>query len=223
MFEQEIEMEKKQSSVIPLLLIACLIIAIVGVAGYYVMENRKTMSSQEATALATDILKGQAPPTVSFHTGMVRESMSENPRDARYRLLEKVGIIKLGKMKDYKWPIELTAAGEKMFAEIPGVKKTKEDDGNILYVVPLAERKLVSVGNIAKTGTGRALMECTWQWQPNTLGESFDAAGDLLKGFNTWDRATLIEKYGANFYHQSPTKVVIAAARGDKGWQPVYE
>jgi hypothetical protein len=223
MFEQEIEMEKKSSGVVPLLLIACLIVAMVGLAGYYVMENRKTMSSQEATALATDILKGQTPPTVSFHTGTVLEAMSENPRDARYRLLDKAGIIKLGKVKGYKWPIELTPKGEEMLSKIPEVKKTKESDGNVKYVVPLAERTLVGVTNIKKVGTGRAFMEFTWKWQPNELGEMFDASGALLKGFNTWDRSVLIDKHGANFYHADPTKVVISAGRGDKGWQPVFE
>ena len=223
MFEQEIEMEKRQSAVVPLLLIACLIIAIVGVAGFYVMENRKTMSGQEAATLATDILKGQIAPTVSFHTGMVLEAMSENPRDARYRLLDKAGIIKLGKMKGYKWPVELTPKGEQMLGQIPGVKKTKENDGNILYVVPLAERTLVGVTNIKKVGTGRALVEFSWKWQPNQMGEMFDASGTLLKGFDTWDRSVLIDKHGANFYHQAPTKVVISAGRSDKGWQPVYE
>ncbi len=223
MFEQELEMEKKHSGVVPLLLIACLIVAIVGLAGYYVMENRKTMSSQEATVLATDILKGQNPPTVTFHTGTVTEGSNENPRDARYRLLEKAGIIKLGKVKGYKWPVELTPRGEEMLSKIPNVKKKTEGDGNIQYVVPLAERTLVAVTNIKKVGAGRALMEFTWKWSPNELGDAFDASGTLLKEFNTWDRSVLIDKHGANFYHADPTKVVISAGRGDKGWQPVYE
>ncbi len=223
MFEQELEMEKKHSGVVPLLLIACLIVAIVGLAGYYVVENRKTMSSQEGSALATDILKGQTAPTVSFHTGMVVEGTSENPRDARYRLLEKVGIIKIGKVKSLKWPVELTPKGEEMLSKISNVKKKTEDDGNIQYIVPLAERTLVGVTNIKKVGAGRALMEFTWKWSPNELGDMFDASGAFLKEFNTWDRSVLIEKHGANFYHGDPTKVVISAGRGDKGWQPVFE
>ena len=89
--------------------------------------------------------------------------------------------------------------------------------------MPLAERTLVGVGNIKKVGTGRVLMEFSWKWQANELGDMFDASGALLKGFNTWDRSVLIDKHGANFYHADPTKVVISAGRGDKGWQPVYE
>src|SRR5215469_14062832 len=45
MFEQELEMEKRQSSVVPLLLIVTLILVIVGVAGYYVLEGRQVLSS----------------------------------------------------------------------------------------------------------------------------------------------------------------------------------
>jgi hypothetical protein len=41
MFEQELEMEQRQSSVVPLLLIIAMIMAFVGVAGYYVVQNRK--------------------------------------------------------------------------------------------------------------------------------------------------------------------------------------
>ena len=48
MFEQEIEMEKKQSSVVPLLMIIGLIVSIVGVAFYYLLENRKVLTVQEA-------------------------------------------------------------------------------------------------------------------------------------------------------------------------------
>ena len=43
MFEQEIEMEKRESSVIPLLMIVGLIVSIVGIAVYYLLENRKVL------------------------------------------------------------------------------------------------------------------------------------------------------------------------------------
>jgi hypothetical protein len=47
----------------------------------------------------------------------------------------------------------------------------------------------------------------------------FDVSGTLVKSFNTWDRATLIQKYGANFYRGEPTRAVIALVKTDKGWQ----
>jgi hypothetical protein len=41
-----------------------------------------------------------------------------------------------------------------------------------------------------------------------------------VKSFNTWDRGTLIDKYGAKFYHAAPVHAVIAVTRNDKGvWQ----
>ncbi len=223
MFEQEIELEKHQSSVVPLLLIAALIVGIVGIAGYFVLENRKVLSMQEATGLATDLLAKQNAPTVRFHTGLVKEGYDETTRDPRYRLLEKAGVLKIGKTKGEITPVTLTPKGEEMLKQIAGVDKSKGKNDTDAYMVPLAERKLVAVSNITKIGTGRCLMEYSWQWQPNQLGEFFDVTGATVKSFSTWDRATLIEKHGANFYHQDPTKVAIFTVRGDKGWTAVTE
>jgi hypothetical protein len=51
MFEQEVEMEQRQSSVVPLLLIIAMIVAFVGVAGYYVAQNRKVLpAGKQATS-----------------------------------------------------------------------------------------------------------------------------------------------------------------------------
>lgn len=69
------------------------------------------------------------------------------------------------------------------------------------------------------TGMGRATAEFTWGWDPNEVGEMLDASGSLVKSFNTWDRGTLIDKYGVKFYHDAPTKAVIAFVRGDGEWK----
>jgi hypothetical protein len=45
-----------------------------------------------------------------------------------------------------------------------------------------------------------------------------------VKGFNTWDRATLIQRYGANFYHGDPTSVTLVVVKDEKqGWQVAIE
>jgi len=222
MFEQEIEMEKHQSAVGPLLLIAGLIVAVVGVAGYFLIQNHKVITTQEATDLAVAVLKAQGPATVHFHAGMVIASVDEKPHDPHYRLLEKAGLIKLGKDTG-RWgtttPVAITAKGQELLKQIQGVSQSKEKDGTAAYVVPIAERKLVAISKINKIGTGRATVEITWKWGPNQLGELFDASGPMVKSFNTWDRATLIQKYGAKFYHAEPTTVTLAVVRNGKGWQ----
>lgn len=223
MFEQEVELERRQSSVVPLLLIAGLIIGIVGIAGYFVHENSKVLSAQEATALATNLLKQQRVPEVRFHIGMFKEGYTETTTDPRYRILAKIGVIKIGKTKGDVTPITLTPKGEEMLKQISGVDKFKDKNDTDSYVVPLAERTLVGVSNITKVRVGRCLMEYSWQWQPNVLGEYFDVDGATVKSFTSWDRATLIDKHGANFYHQAPTRVAILTARDDKGWSPVTE
>lgn len=224
MFEQEIELEKQESSVVPLLLIVAMILTIVGVAGYYVWQNKQVLSNADASNVVVASLRNQGPATVHFHAGMVKASVEERTEGPHYRLLDKAGLIKLGKVNGRTTPIVVTTQGEKLLAEIPGVIKTKEKDGTDAYVVPLAERKLISVSKITMLSPERATIEYSWKWDPNKLGNLFDASGSLVKSFNTWDRATLIEKYGANFYHGDPTKVVLALVKTDKGgWQVAIE
>jgi len=66
MFEQEVEMEKRQSS---LLLVVALVVATVGAAVYFLIQSRQVLTTQEATNLAIEVLKAQGPATDKFHTG----------------------------------------------------------------------------------------------------------------------------------------------------------
>jgi hypothetical protein len=224
MFEQEVELEKRESSVIPLLLIVSMIVAIVGVAAYYVWQNKQVISTADAGNAITQVLRAQGPATVRFHVGMVKPSVAEKPEDPHYRLLEKAGIVKLGKANNRVFPVALTNDGQKLLAEIPDVSKVKEKDGTDLYLVPLAERRLVEISKITMNSPTRATLIYSWKWEPNKLGNLFEASGSLVKSFNTWDRATLIDKYGANFYHVEPTKVQIVLTKPDRGpWQPFVE
>ncbi|HVO81800.1 MAG TPA: hypothetical protein VMT28_13780 [Terriglobales bacterium] len=227
MFEQELEMEKRESSVVPLLLIVTLILAVVAVAGYFVLQARKVITNTEASAIATSVLKAQGPATIRFHTGMVKSSVDDKPHDPNYRLLEKAGLIRLGKDTGAYGtitPVALTLEGQTLLDEIPGVTKSKEKDGTDIYLVPIAERKLVAVSNVKMINPERAVIDYSWKWEPNKLGNLFDASGSMVKSFNTWDRATLIQKYGANFYHGDPTSVSLIVAKDEKlGWQPAIE
>jgi hypothetical protein len=219
MFEQEIEMEKRESSVIPLLMIVTLIVCVVGVAGYYVWQNKQVLGSAEAGNVISASLQSQGPAVIRFHTGLVKAAVNEKPEDPHYRLLEKAGLLKLGKGNGRVFPIMLTVQGQKLLAEIADVKKTKEADKSELYVVPLAERRLTNIAKVTMVNPERATVEYEWKWEPNKLGNLFDASGSLVKGFNTWDRSTLIDKYGAAFYHGDPTKVVVALSKTNGKWQ----
>jgi hypothetical protein len=224
MFEQEIEMEKRESSVVPLLLIVVMILAIVGLAGYYVWQNKQVMSTADAGSVVSASLKAQGPAVVRFHTGMVKASVNEKPEDPHYRLLEKAGLLKRGKVIRQAYPIVLTSQGEKLLAEIPDVAKTKEKDNTDLYVVPLAERRLAEISKITMLSPERARVEFSWRWEPNKLGNLFEASGSLVKSFNTWERSTLIDKYGANFYHGEPTKVALVLVKTPSNrWQVAIE
>jgi hypothetical protein len=224
MFEQEVELEKRESSVVPLLLIVAMIVLIVGAAGYFVWQNKQVLSAADAGSAITNVLRGQGPAAVKFHVGMLKPSVNDKPEDPHYRLLEKAGIVKLGKSKDRVFPVALTTDGEQLLSQIPGVTKSKEKDGTDVYVVPLAERRLVEISKVTMNSPTRATVLYSWRWEPNKLGNLFDASGSLVKSFNTWDRATLIDKYGAAFYHADPTKVQIVLSKPDRGaWQPFVE
>jgi len=223
MFEQELEMEKKTSSIIPLLLMVALIVAIAGVAIHFVMESRKALTTALATPVLQASLESLGPVTLHFATGTLSYETSQNASDPHYRLLEKEGYLKIGKTVKDKTPVELTSQGEAWLKEIPGVKKSKNQDNNDEYAVPLADRKLVTVDKITMTGPGRAAVEYSWDWVPTKAGDLFDASGPAVKAFNTWDRSKLIDKFGAAFYHAGPTKVTVLIVSTDKGWQPSKE
>ena len=222
MFEQELELEKK-SSIVPLLLIVALIIAVVGVALYFVAESKKVLTTAEASPVVLASLDSQAAPTLRFETGVVKASVGVKPHDPHYRLLEKQGFLKIGKDRDWKTPVSLTPKGEAFLGEITGVKQAKNKDGNTEYIVPLAQRKLLEIGTITMLTPSKATVEYTWKWETTKAGDLFDAAGPEVKAFNTWDRSALIDKYGANFYHAAPTKVAVAMIKTDKGWQIATE
>jgi hypothetical protein len=223
MFEQEIEMEKHQSSVVPLLLIVAMIVCIVGVSGYYLWQNKQVLATSEAGNVISASLQAQGAATIRFHTGLVKASVNEQPEGPHYRLLAKAGLLNVGKGNGRTFPITLTVQGQNLISEINDVQKAKEKDNTESYVVPLAERRLAQVSKVTMNGPERATVEFSWKWDPNKFGNLLDASGSLVKSFNTWDRATLIDKYGANFYHAEPTKMALVLVKTPKGWQVATE
>jgi hypothetical protein len=220
MFEAEVEMEQR-SSFLPVLLLVCLVAAILGMVTYVVFQVRaKTpLSAQEASGIVTAALQGPGPAVIHFRSGRVVSSVAEKPGDPHYRLLEKAGIVRLAKAAGGAEIISLTPGGERLITALPGSKKWKESDGTFSYQVPLAQRQLVSIADIKMIGVNNATVAYVWKWVPNQMGDLFDAGGPLVKGFNLWDRQTLINKYEADFYHASPMKSTIALARTDSGWR----
>lgn len=222
MFEQEIEMEQKSSSVVPLLLILSLVAVIVGTVGYWFVQSRKVLTQPEATTVVTSILKAQGPAMLRFHTGTVKSSMNEKPRDPHYKLLERAGMVKFaavkGKAETYN--IALTPKGETELTGFPEFQKANEKDGTLALAVPLARRKLVEVTKVTMNGPSMARVEYTWKWEPTPVGDLFDANSNLVKAFNIWDTQTLIEKYGANFYRGDAKRVAVNLVKTEKGsWQ----
>ncbi len=218
MFEAEVEMERR-SSVLPLLLMLCLLAAIMGLATYVLFQFRgKTpLRAQDASGIVAGALQGSGPVIIHFRTGLVKPD--EKPGDPNYRLLEKAGIIKLGKAAKGSVMVSITPEGERLMSGVPGFKKSKEEDGTFSYQAPLAQRQLVSIAGVNMTGVNNATVEYTWKWVPNQLGDVFDASGPLVKSFNLWERQTLINKYQVAFYNGEPTKSTLALVRNGREWK----
>lgn len=222
MFEEELKLQKESSYFIPLALVLVLIAVIVGAIGYWVVPS-KSLSQEQAAGLVSAFLKGEGPATVHFHVGVLQPSVDEKIRDPHYRLLEKAGILKLGKAKGADISVAFAPEGERKLAAISGVVKTRNSDGTDAYTVPLAERQLAAVSKVTMSGRDVAYVQFTWKWAPNELGNAFDASGPLVKSFNTWDRSTLIQKYDVAFYHVEPAQAALTFVRGDKGWKLAAE
>jgi hypothetical protein len=222
MFEEELKLQKESSFVIPLIPIVVLIALIVVGIGWWVVP-RRGLSQQEAAGLVSAYLQAQGPATVHFHVGTLVPSVDEKIRDPHYRLLEKAGILKLGSAKDDAVKVSFAPDGERRLGAIPGLVKTNNSDGSMGYTVPLAERRLVGIPKVTMSGRDLAYVQFTWQWAPNELGDAFDIAGPQVQSFTTWDRTTLIQKYGAAFYHAQPAQETLAFVRADKGWKLASE
>src|SRR5579864_289803 len=185
LFAAEIEMEGKSSNFFPIVLIAGLVIVVGGAIYYFVKGARDVLTVPLATTSLNQVLKAQGPSTIRFSTGTVVSSVDEKPQDPHYKLLSKAGIIvtKPKAKGSMSLIVTLTSAGESVLSEIDGVQKGKNADGNT-YLVPLAQRKLVSVDKVTMLKPHLAQVAYTWQWDPNRLGREFDASGALVKSFS---------------------------------------
>lgn len=226
LFAAEIEMERKSSNFVPMLFILGLLIVVGGTVYYFVKSAKDKLTVPVATSSISQILKAQGPATIRFSTGTVVPSMNEKPQDPHYKLLAKAGVIVTRpKAKgSMSLIVDITSAGETLLGNITGVQKGTNPDGTTSYVVPLAERKLLTVDSVTTIKPHLAQVAYTWQWEPNRLGREFDASGGLVKSFASWDRLTLIKSYGVDFYSAAPTKANIVLMETAAGvWKPYTE
>jgi hypothetical protein len=225
MFEQELELEKKESTIIPLILILALAGVIVGSVVYWVLQMRKSLTPEQATAVVTDIFQKQGPVTLIFRTGSVEPSINEKPRDPHYKLMEKAGLLKTAELKGKdRVNVTLTPDGEKVISSIPELRKREDKDGTTVFFVPLAQRKVVAINKVTMSGPNLARVEYTWQWVPTSMGDVFDTNSKFVKTFNIWETQTLISKYDVNYYHNEPTKAAVNLVRGDNDkWRVAQE
>jgi hypothetical protein len=224
LFAAEIEMESKTSSFLPMLLIFGLLLVVGGTVYYLVKGARDVLTTPVATATVEQILASQGPATIRFSAGIIVASINEKPFDPHYKLLSKAGVVITKAKGANSLIVNLTAPGEKLLGDINGVQKDKKADGTTAYLVPLAVRNLVSVDKVTMLKPHLAQVEYTWRWEPNRLGQEFNASGALVQSFTTWDRATLIKSYGVDFYDAAPARASIILVEGKNGtWKPYTE
>ena len=156
--------------------------------------------------------------TVTFRTGKVSNTSANDPQ---YKLLAKAGILKIGKGRGFASQVDLTPAGKALLASLPNVKSVPDSaKETIVYEIPLASRKLVSVGKVTKLNHNKCQVQYTWAWQANRAGELFDIAGKFVQDLPAYDRGMLIDQHGANYYHGAPSAAAIVLNKEDNGWEP---
>jgi predicted transcriptional regulator len=223
MFEQEIEMETKEgSSFGPILIIFLLVGLFIGGIGIVIFQSKQTVKPEEATAVIKAKINAAAPVTVSFHTGNISYNAADKPSDPQYKLLANAGILKIGKGKGWAAQVDLTPAGKEFLASIPESKEVPDKSGTTVHIVPLATRKLVSVGAITKVSPQKFSVQYTWAWQTTKAGDLFEISGKPVQDLPLYDRSVLIDQHGANYYHGAPSQSAITLSKGDHGWEPVY-
>ena len=116
MFESEVEMERR-SSLLPLVLMLCLVALIVGTVVYVVFQvrSRTPLNAAQATPIVAAAVQGLGPAVIHFQTGAVKCTADETKADLNYRLLEKAGIVKLGKPAKGSVKVTLTPANTLAF------------------------------------------------------------------------------------------------------------
>ena len=213
MFEEEIKMEERSSSIGPMLLIVAVCLTIVGTAVYVMHEARKGMSQAEARKAVTTMLAAKGPAMVHFRTGLVTAS-SDKANSPRYKLLEVAQVITAEK-KDNGVQVTLTVDGKKLLDHVGGVTHTKNADGTEEYAVPLGTREIVAITGVNVISPSAATIHYTWKWNPTAMGDVFDLAGGYVTGLDVWERAQLA-KEGADLFHSAPVPDDYNAT---SGWQ----
>jgi hypothetical protein len=219
LFSAEIAMEKNSSNFAPLLLAGALVLVIGGLIYYFVKSAHDVVSVSQATTIVSDILRDKDAAVTKFSTGTVDPPNGQ--QDPQYKLLSRAGVIfAKPKPKDTVFlMVALTEPGQTLLNGIDGVKKVARTDGGNTYTVPLAERQLVSIDKITLPKPHIARVDFTWKWVPNRLGREFDASGELVKSFSTWERSTLIKSNGADFFSAEPAKgSILLRAQDDGSW-----
>lgn len=222
MFEDEIKMEEKSSNFAPLLMVLGLVLAVGGVLSYFILESKRSLSETEAVQAANALLNARGPEKVHFTVGFVKASVGEKPFDPHYKLLAKIGVVKLGKPTYKGLQVDLTPAGRELL-QASGATDEKNSDGTTSYTVPLAYRKVLRVTRIDLLNPRQANVEYEWNWEPTKLGLSFDVDSPAMKSMNVWDSGLLIQKYGADSYKDSKVKSNAMALVWDdknKSWKP---
>lgn len=223
MFEQEVEMEKREGSwFAPVLTIVILLGLFIGGLVVVITQSRQTLKAEEAAAAVDARLKSSAPVSVSFHTGVVSFAAADKPSGPQYKLFENAGILKIAKTRGYAAQVELTPAGEQLLASLANVQMQAEKDHTTLYILPLASRKLVSVDKVVKLTPNRFQVDYTWAWQTTKAGDMFDIPGELVQELPTYDRSVLIDQYGASYYHGESAHATLLLMKDEKGVVSVF-
>jgi hypothetical protein len=218
MFEAEEQVENRSYLLHLSIIVLVILVIAVGIVYHYVRQQ-KPLSTEQASAALSGMFKARPSTIVHFHVGNVGHSRDEDANTPQYLLLKKAGYLKTKPGPRNTVEVKTTPLAESTFSQFPEFKKETNKDGTEGYIVPLAKKELASVTKVTMTAPSRAVVEYTWKWAPNALGEVFDANSKVMQEIPSWERMSLIQKHGADFYHGEPTRGSVTMVRVDKTWK----
>ena len=123
MFEQEIELEKKEGSAFgPVLIILLLVGLFVGGIGVVIFQSKQTLKPEEATAAIETKLNRRRPSALHSIPAMSATAPGISPPILNTSCLRMPESSKSAKARAYAAQVDLTPAGKQFLASFPDVK-----------------------------------------------------------------------------------------------------
>lgn len=129
--------------------------------------------------------------TIIVDVGYLNSRCGQPPTTAKYAVLEKAGIIRIGSTPT-STEVLTTRKGDQTFRKVgahrldtSGLKaQLGQANCNVQnWVIPIASRDMLDM-TVTPAGDNGADVIYNWKWNPNEIGENFAAGSDVYKSLS---------------------------------------